>query len=81
LLSIVDVREPVNVCYRRKSGKHLLALSISQFDPQRKSTAAKDKETTSKEARSLTSNDQNVGAVQHVGVLQMCHGGLMAPRC
>jgi hypothetical protein len=33
LLSIANLREPVNVCFQEKTGKHLLALSFSQFDP------------------------------------------------
>ena len=35
LLSIADVREPVDVRYERQPGRHLLALSSSQFDPER----------------------------------------------
>jgi len=33
LLSIADVREPVDVRYEGQPGKHLLALSFSLFDP------------------------------------------------
>ena len=35
LLAIADVREPVNVCFQGKTGKHMLVLSFSQFDPCR----------------------------------------------
>jgi hypothetical protein len=35
LLAIADVREPVNVCFQGKTGKHMLVLSFSQFDPIR----------------------------------------------
>ena len=33
-----DVREPINVCFQGKTGKHMLALSFSQFDPKPTST-------------------------------------------
>ena len=33
LLSIADVREPVDVRYEGQPGKHILVLSSSQFDP------------------------------------------------
>jgi hypothetical protein len=34
MLFIAHVREPVDVRYEGQPGRHLLALSSSQFDPQ-----------------------------------------------